>query len=116
MTPHLLAAIINPVITRGGASTPEAAGIALGFYIAVLWRTAILLGGLGVIIYLVMGGFYWITAGGEKGKVEEAKERIMQAIIGFAVLTSVAAVSVFIGKAFGMDLLKIDFTVLNTVR
>lgn len=111
----LLAAITNPALPPAvqNASTPTAAAGVLGLYIAVLWRTAITLGGLGVIIYLLVGGFYWITASGDKGKIEEAKERIMQAIIGFAVLSSVAAVSVFLGQAFGLDLLRPNFAVLS---
>jgi hypothetical protein len=115
MTHILLAAITNPALPAavGTASTPVAAAGALGYYIAILWRTAIILGGLGVIIYLIAGGFYWITAGGEKGKIEEAKERIMQAIVGFAVLTAVSAVSVFLSQAFGIDLLRPNFSVLS---
>lgn len=118
MTPQthtLLAAITNLALPAGSqdASTPAKAASILALYIAVLWRTAITLGGLAVIIYMLVGGFYWITASGDKGKIEEAKERIMQAIIGFAVLCSVAAVSVFIGPAFGLDLLKPNFAVLS---
>ena len=108
----LIAAITNPALPAGlqNASNPVAAGNILAKYIAVLWQTAIILGGLAVVIYLLMGGFYWITASGEKGKVEEAKERMQQAIIGFVVLSSIAAVSVFLSTAFGIDLLKPQFT------
>jgi len=115
LTHVLIAAITNPALPAGSqnSATPQAAANVLALYIAVLWRTAITLGGLAVIIYMLVGGFYWITASGEKGKIEEAKERIMQAIIGFAVLCSVAAISVFIGPAFGLDLLKPNFAVLS---
>lgn len=114
MTDHLLAAITNPVLPAGvqNAATPTAAAGILGTYIGVLWRTALTLGGLAVVIYLLVGGFYWITAGGEKGKVEQAKDRIMQAIIGFAVLAAAAAISVFLSEVFGLDLLKPNFSVL----
>ncbi len=109
---NLLAQITNPALPAGlqNASNPVSAGNILAKYIAVLWQTAIVLGGLAVIVYLLMGGFYWITASGEKGKIEEAKERIQQSIIGFVVLSSVAAVSVFLSTAFGIDLLKPQFT------
>ena len=54
-------------------------------------------------------------AGGDKGKVEQAKERITQSLIGLAVLFSVAAISVFFSTAFGLDLLAPDFnSVTNT--
>lgn len=114
MTHQLLAAITNKGLPPAmqDSSTPTLAANVLAQYIGVLWSTAITLGGLAVVIYLLVGGFYWITAGGEKGKVEEAKERIMQAMIGFAVLSAAAAVSVFIGDAFGLNLLKPNFNVL----
>jgi|SRR3989344_8448713 len=111
----LISQITNPALPAGvsNASTPTAAAGVLAKYIAVLWQTAIIVGGLGIIVYLLVGGFYWITAGGEKGKIEQAKERIIQAVIGFVVLSSVAAISAFLSGPLGINLLKPDFSVLK---
>lgn len=107
----LIAQITNKALpgTLQDASSPTAAGAGLGQYIGVLWQTALVMGGIAVVAYMIMGGFTWIMAGGEKGKVEQAKERITQSLIGLAVLFSVAAISVFFSTAFGLDLLAPDF-------
>jgi hypothetical protein len=37
------------------------------------------------LFYLIYGGIRWITSGGDKGKVEEARKHIIAAIIGLVV-------------------------------
>lgn len=37
------------------------------------------------LFYLIWGGIRWITSGGDKGKVEEARKHIVAAIIGLIV-------------------------------
>ena len=49
----------------------------------------ILVFGLGVLVVLVMiiqGAFEWITSGGDKDAVGKARNRILNALIGLAVL------------------------------
>ncbi len=113
----LLAQITNKALPGSlqDASSPAAAGAGLGKYIGVLWQTALVMGGIAVVAYMIMGGLTWIMAGGDKGKVEQAKERITQSLIGLAVLFSVAAISVFFSSAFGLDLLAPNFnSITNT--
>ena len=112
MIATLLAQITNPALPGGlqNASSPAAAGAGLAKYIGILWQTALVMGGIAVLAYMIMGGLTWIMAAGDKGKVEQAKERITQGLIGFAVLFSVAAISVFFGTALGIDLLKPNFS------
>lgn len=107
----LLAQVKNPALPAGfqNAADPVAAGIGLGKYIGILWQTALVVGGLAVVAYMIMGGLNWITAAGDKGKIETAKERITQGLIGLAVLFSVAAISTFFGTVLGLDLLKPNF-------
>ena len=108
----LLAQIKNPVLPTDvqDTSTPQLAANVFAKYIGVLWQTALTLGGLAVLIFLLMGGYYWITAGGDKTKIESAKNHIIQSIIGLVILRSVAAVSIFLSNAFGIELLRPDFT------
>lgn len=53
---------------------------------------------LGVIflILTIYGGFLWMTAGGDNGKVDEAKKMITAAIIGLIIIVSAYAVSYFV--------------------
>ncbi|MCD8507672.1 hypothetical protein LRY65_00840 [Candidatus Woesebacteria bacterium] len=91
-----------PDTASGGASV-------LGLYIALLIQTALILGGLAVLLYMFLGAIGWITAGGDSGKIEKARDRIIQSIVGLAVLASVVAVAAFIGPVFGLDLLNPTF-------
>jgi hypothetical protein len=98
--------ITNPVVTKFGSGKPS---VALAVMIATVWRTAITLGGLALLVMLILGGFEWITAGGDKGKIESAREKITQSIIGLLVLLGTVAISSFIGSAFGINLLRPQF-------
>ncbi|NCN50861.1 MAG: hypothetical protein GW925_00235, partial [Candidatus Pacebacteria bacterium] len=51
-----------------------------------------LLGALLVFLQLILAGFYWITSGGDKGKVDSARQRLIAAIIGLIILASSFAI------------------------
>ncbi len=56
------------------------------------------LGFLGVIavVIILMGGFKWMTAGGNEDKVAEAKKLLGAGIIGLAIVLAAWAVSTFV--------------------
>jgi hypothetical protein len=80
-------------------------GTSLGLLIGNLYRAAVMAGGLALLLYMVWGGLNWVTAGGDEKKVEEAKGKITNGIVGMAILVGTAAIASFIGKMFGIDLL-----------
>ncbi len=49
----------------------------------------LLVGTIAVLYYLLYGAFSWISAGGEKGKIEEARTMMTQGIVGIIILASV---------------------------
>lgn len=53
---------------------------------------------LGVIflVLTIYGGFLWMTAAGDEGKVESAKKMITAAIIGLIIIVSAYAISYFV--------------------
>jgi cytochrome bd-type quinol oxidase subunit 2 len=62
-------------------------------------------GGLMFLLYFILGGLSWITAGGDKGKVDEAKSKMTNAAIGLIVIASSYAIAFIIGKVLGIDIL-----------
>ena len=62
------------------------------------------LGALLVFVYLIWGGIEWITAGGDKGKIEKAKEKITQSIIGLIVLAGMVALFAILQVALGFEI------------
>jgi len=109
----LIAQISNPAVEGmpqfTGDSGVTGAAI-LGQYIAIGITTAVTLGSLAVLIYFILGAINWITAGGDKGKIEKAQQRIIQAFIGLALLVFAVAILGFVGpRFFKIDLLRLNF-------
>lgn len=53
--------------------------------------------------FLIIGGIKWITSGGDKGQVEEARNQITNALIGLAIVVGAWAIMKMIGFFFGID-------------
>lgn len=101
------AAITNTAIPGGGSPNDSPKQFAVT--IATLWQTIILVGGLAFLLYFLQGGLTWITAGGDKGKIEEARGKITQGLIGLAILAASYVIIKFIESAIGLNLLNISW-------
>lgn len=101
------AAITNPALK--GADNPESGPEQFALRIATLWRTLIIVGGLAFLLYTLWGGIDWIMAGGDKQKVEDARKKITQGVIGLAILAGSYVLFLFIEQALGIDLLNIQW-------
>ena len=109
----VMAEINNPVIgTLGNDATKASSGATFIGYFVSLWRAMISLGAIMVLVYFAWGAIDWITSGGDKGKVETARTKITNAVIGIIVLVSSFTIVGFISNLFfGSDfnLLKLTF-------
>lgn len=92
-----------------GGDSPDKGGEQFAITFGTLWQTVIIVGGLAFILYFLMGGIEWITAGGDKGKIDAAKAKITQGLIGLAVLAASYVIVKFIETAIGLDLLNITW-------
>lgn len=105
---NLLAAdeIKNPVLG------PNLSGLSgAGFFSALLPKLVILVfivGGLVFFFMLVTGAISWITSGGEKQSLENARSKITNGLIGIVILFVAFAVIQFIERFFGIKILTID--------
>jgi hypothetical protein len=64
------------------------------------------IGAMSVLIFLVWGAFDWINAGGEKGKIESARNKMTGAIMGLIVLAATLAIFTFVQSALGIEVLE----------
>ena len=64
--------------------------------IASIIRVVLSLLGIVALVIVLMGGFQWMTAGGNDENVKKAKQRIFQGIIGLAIVLSAFAISKFV--------------------
>jgi len=79
------------------------AGSSMTQLIVTLIDGAILVGALLLLVFLILGAINWITAGGDKGKVEAARNKIVQSLIGFVVLVFVYTLYVFVLNVLDLD-------------
>jgi hypothetical protein len=63
------------------------------------------LAGLMFLVYFIFAALSWITAGGEKGKVETARQQMTNAALGLIVVIAAYAISGIVGKVLGIDIL-----------
>ena len=66
---------------------------------------ALIVAALLVFMFLIWGGIQWITSGGDKGKTQEARDRITAALVGLAVVASAWAIMLIISYFFGINIL-----------
>jgi hypothetical protein len=67
--------LINPL---GGRTIPVIIGQLVAWFGAA--------GGSLFFLYLLWGGFQWMMAGGDHGKVQSAQKRIVAAVLGITVI------------------------------
>ena len=107
-----IAAIANPVLK--GAAGSDLAGAESGslFYqiLGGILRFMMILGAVLVLINLLQAAIAWISSGGDSSKVEEARGRMTDAVIGLVILSSSYAIWLLIKNFLGVDL---SFTLLT---
>lgn len=54
-----------------------------------------------VFFYLVMGAFEWITSGGDKGKIDQARSKMFAAIVGLLIVASSYAIFMVVLQFLG---------------
>ena len=109
--------INNPVVGNLGGNTPESREAAQDGTLFLrqfvnLWKNAINIGAILLIIFYIWGGLEWITAGGDKGKLENARNKLLQATLGMIILAASFIIIGFVsyglfGESF--DILNLEF-------
>lgn len=117
MTTHVLAAIgpvtdgggteglTNPVLPFlfGRSPAQDAGTTALGRLVASLISFFIIIAALIALLYLVLGGLQWITSGGDKSGMEQARNKITHAVLGLIIVAASWAIWVLVGNFLGIN-------------
>jgi hypothetical protein len=69
---------------------------ALTATIAQIINVAMGLLGMIVVVLILAGGFLWMTAAGDSGKIDKAKSLIFGGVIGLAIILSAYAIAQFV--------------------
>jgi hypothetical protein len=64
-----------------------------------------LVAGISFALYFLLGGLNWITAGGDKAKIDKAKSMMTGGATGIIIVTVSYAIVWIVGEALGLDIL-----------
>ncbi len=70
----------SDVANAAPSSTPI--GAVIGFIVGA----AVVFGIIAALLFIIIGAFQWITSGGDKAKVETARNHIVTAIVGLIII------------------------------
>ena len=73
------------------------------------------MGGLFFIVFTFLAAFSWITAGGDSGKVEKAREKMFHGVLGLIVMVMSYALIGIVGTIIGIDLINLEETLMKVV-
>ena len=101
------AQIINPSVLEifgsnesGASAIPQIVSTFIGILLVV--------GVLACFAYFILNAIKWITAGGDKNKLQEAQKGLIQAMVGLLILFCLFAVMNLLEIFFGVDLLQLE--------
>ncbi len=83
----------------------NAASYEIGFslFVGGILRAIMVFCAIIVLIFLVWGSVDWISSAGEKGKLDSARNKMTNAVIGLIVLASVLAIYTFVQNFLGIQ-------------
>lgn len=78
--------------------------VGLAVFIRNVVTSFFLVAGLVTFAYLLMGGFRYLTAGGDVKATEAAMKIITNAVIGLAIIMAAYGISRILATVFGIDI------------
>ncbi|MCL4360420.1 hypothetical protein M1555_04195 [Patescibacteria group bacterium] len=93
--------VLPPIIGQGGsASGIRGAGIFISNLISIIFIVSFLL----AFFFLLTGAISWITSGGDKTNLENARNRIIHSLMGLIIVAAAWAIMVLVGQFIGLDI------------
>jgi len=86
----------------GGGFT-FSSGLQLGQIVGALLPYLFVIAGLLLLLYLIFGGFTYLTSAGDPKKMEDAKGKITGALVGFLIVFVSFWIVQIVGKVFGIE-------------
>lgn len=77
----------------------------LGQLISAVVGTLLIVAALMAFLYLILGGIKWITSGGDKAGMEEARNKITHAIVGLIIVGAAWAIMTLVQNFLGVTII-----------
>jgi predicted Kef-type K+ transport protein len=101
---------MNPEITNPALTEALQKMTGLAFLQIIINNIIVLFLVAGVVVALILiiiGGIQWMTASGDKAKMESARGRIVGALVGLVIILAVYAIIRLVGDFLGIELLQL---------
>jgi len=79
-------------------------GLGFGNWLGNIFGIIMVIALLILLGMLVIGAMGWLTSGGDSSKLENARNRMVHAVIGILILASVLAIFMFVQYLLGIDI------------
>lgn len=113
---NLLAAVPSPlpsIIITQPAGTGVPGGAELTVIISQLFTIVFSIAALLVLVMLIWGAINWILSAGDKEKVGAARNRIINALVGLAILALAFLIANVVGRIVGIDVFNLQLPQLG---
>jgi hypothetical protein len=85
-------------------------GSDFGGFMSGLMGGIMVIAALAAFLYLIWGAIEWITSAGDKSKLESARNKISQALVGLIVLSATTALFILLQRFLGICVLNFGGT------
>ena len=92
-------------LTQQQADTPRGAMDLLLSQLSNIIGFLTIVGGLFFVIFFLIDAFEWLRAGDDKGKIEKAQQRMINAAIGLLIMIVTIGIVGIVGGVFGLEIL-----------
>ena len=89
-----------------GAANYGQSDAGFGVWLGNILTAIMMLGAVACLLFMILGAIEWISSGGDSGKVEKARSRIMNSVIGLIILAAILAVFNLVASFLGITSLK----------
>lgn len=90
-------------VLPGDILLPTGYSQSIGQLISFILRVVIIVAILLCLLAFITAGIEWITSGGDKGKTDGARQRIIAALVGIVILSAAYALTLLVAYILGFD-------------
>jgi len=102
--------IENPAIPN----LPKDGGQAFTKYVAIIWQSIVIIGGLTVFLYLIWGALDWILSGSDPERLKRAKDKMFNGLFGLALLVLSYVIINILSNVLGLNILNPNWPTLES--
>lgn len=94
-----------PMVNEISGGKPYITDMSLSQILGQVIQLALSILGVLFVIFMIYGGYIWMTAAGNESKADKAKDIITQSILGLIIVVGAYAISYFVIQAFNGQLI-----------